>query len=851
MIEHRLHARCGCAHAARAASSPGPFALPGTRRVYERARPFTVTHLALDWTLDVDAKSLEGTARISFERKDALARELALDAVAFTIERVELIGAGARGAARHTYDGDTLRIEVPPRLTRGEVRVTYRATPQRGMYFLAPDEHVRDRPRQVWTQCQDEDARHIFPCVDKPHVKATLDLTVRVPRGWTTLSNGELVSSEKRPQAKLWRYRWSMKDPLPSYLVTLVAGELVTLDGGEAAGVPVTYLVPAGREADGQRAFGRTPAMIELFGRLTGVAYPWNKYAQVAVSDFIFGGMENTSATTMYEHVLLDEKAALDITSDDLVAHELAHQWFGDYVTCRDWSHAWLNEGFATFFEHLDREAHHGLDEYEYGLKTDLEAYVAESGSRYARPIVCSDYEAPIDLFDRHLYEKGGLVLHMLRRELGDATFWAGVRTYLERHARGVVETRDLLRALEDASGRSLEAIFDQWVLRAGHPELDVKIEHDAGVLLVTVKQTQAIDAASPAYTFPLELAIGGAGGKVRVERRTVSEACVTLAVPSPERPQWVVVDPAFALLADVKVEAPFDMLRRQLESAPTARGRWLAAAPLGKRADVPSLEALGRVLGDEKAFWGVRAEAAEALAVSASPTAFEALKRAVRTKHPKVRRAVVHALGSFHSPAAAELLAPLALADASYLVEAEAARALGATRQSHALDTLVDVLDRASWGDVVRVGALDGLGALRDDRALPHVVARTRYGVGTRGRRAAIVALPKLATDRRAREALEELLDDADPHLRVDVVRALLDLGDARSRGALAKRLDRELDGRVRRRLREALRDLATTPRAELTAVKDALEKLRGEHATLAASVAKLEAAPRHRKKR
>ena len=160
------------------------------------------------------------------------------------------------------------------------------------------------------------------------------------------------------------------------------------------------------------------------------------------MNDFIFGGMENTTATTMYEHILLDERAALDITSDDLIAHELAHQWFGDLVTCRDWSHAWLNEGFATFMEHIDRESHLGRDEYDYGLKGDMEAYLGEARGRYRRPIVCQDYDAPIDIFDRHLYEKGACVLHMLRRELGDALFFGGVRAYLVRHQKGSVARR-------------------------------------------------------------------------------------------------------------------------------------------------------------------------------------------------------------------------------------------------------------------------------------------------------------------------------------------------------------------------------------------------------------------------
>jgi aminopeptidase N len=214
-----------------------------------------------------------------------------------------------------------------------------------------------------------------------------------------------------------------------------------------------------------------------------------------------------------------------------------------------------------------------------------------------------------------------------------------------------------------------------------------------------------------------------------------------------------------------------------------------------------------------------------------------------VGTAHPKVRRAVVQALGSFRTTKAADLLRKVALQDASYLVEAEAARSLGATRQASGFDTLVDILDRPAWADVIRVGAIDGLANLRDERALPHVIARSRYGVSTRGRRAAILALPKLAGDRKARETLEDLLDQADPYLRVDVVRALAELGDTKARVALHRQLERDLDGRVRRRIREALRDLGGTGKRETDRLRDELEALRNEHAELKARIGKIEA--------
>ena len=821
--------------------APRPFTLAGTPRVYERPRPFGIRHLALDLRLDVTKKAVAGVATLDVERVDPAATELCLDAVSFEIERVERLD-GKRRAQDYVYDGSILRVPIAPAKKRTKLRVTYRATPQRGLYFLEPDEHVQDRPRQVWTQCQDEDARHWFPCHDKPHLKMAFELSVEVPRGWYALSNGELVKRDVRKSAPSWRYRWTMRDPLPSYLVTLVAGEFSEIDGGSAAGVPVTYLVPKGREADGRRTFRRTPEMIEHFGKLLGVPYPWNKYAQIVVSDFIFGGMENTTATTMYEHILLDERAAIDVTSDDLVAHELAHQWFGDYVTCRDWSHGWLNEGFATFFEHLDLEHKLGKDEYDYALRGDLEAYFVEASGRYRRAIVCQDYDAPIDIFDRHLYQKGGLVLAMLRTMLGDDVFWASVRTYLTRHARSIVETRDLMRAMEDVSGRGLEQFFEQWVHRPGHPELEVKIEHDAGTLTVTVKQVQKIDKDAPLFVFPFSFDVVPQKGKPVRHTRHIDRAAETIAIPCSARPSVVVVDPDFAVLADIRLEVPFDMLRRQLEAAPTARGRWLAASALGKRADAPSLEALEAALRNPREFWGVRAHAALALGETRLAAAFRILDANVKTKHPKVRRAVVQALGHFRTPECAQTLKSMVLKDASYLVESEAARSLGRTRQATAFDTLVEVLDRPAWADVIRVGALEGLAALRDDRAISHVVARTRYGVNTRGRRAAILALARLTSDRKYREVLEQLLDDADPHVRVDVVRAIVEMGDIKGRTVLARHLERESDGRVRRRIREGLHELGTRSKEIQTELRDELEKLKTEQAELTAKVKKLE---------
>ena len=834
-IQHRLHARCGCL-ASGSAAAKHPFAFSTSPRNFERDRPFLVDHLALDLSLDLARKSVSGTATLKVRRADPFSTAIELDAIAFAVQRVEVDGT----RASYTYDGQRLRIELGERQS-ATLTVAYQATPRRGLYFLEPDAHYPERPRQVWSQCQEEDARHFFPCHDKPHIKMSTELTVRVPLGWFALSNGALIERRRDGEEEL--FHWKMAEPHPSYLMTLVAGEFTELVD-DADGIPVTYLVSKGREVDGRRTFARTPDMIRYFGALLGVRYPWNKYAQIVVSDFFFGGMENTTATTMYEHILLDARASLDVTSDDLISHELAHQWFGDYVTCRDWSEGWLNEGFATFFEHLWREHALGDDEYEYGLKGDLASYLGEAAGQYRRSLVCQDYDAPLDLFDRHLYEKGGLTLHVLRRLLGHELFFRGLRAYLEAHAMGIVETRDLQRALEGASGRSLGRCFEELVHRPGHPELDVQIAWDDGVLTITLKQVQSTAYGVPeVFHFPLVVDLAREGEAPERRSFEVTQRSQVFAVAAARRPTFVVIDPDLRVLGDVRVRAPNDMLHAQLSGAPTARGRWLAVAALGRANDQLTRDALGARLADEREFWGVRAECAEALGATRATEAFTLLEAALATPHPKVRRAIAAALGHFRTPRAAELLGPRARSDLSYLVEAEAARALGRTRQGTAFDVLVDLLDRPSWAEVIRVGAIDGLAALRDERAFPHLAARTRYGHPGRARRASILALPKIVDGRAVRELLVDLLDDFDPLLRQDVARALLELGDIKSRGPLRAREEIDLDSRVRRRLREVLRELSGPPRALAAELEGEIEKLRSQNSELEGRLVRIEA--------
>jgi aminopeptidase N len=822
--------RCGGRGAADPAGGPRPFALPGDPQHFRRARPFDVTHLRLELALDVPGRGVHGAASLTFARRDPTARVLPLDAVGFTVESVSLEETGA--ALPFAYDGEALQVTLGE-LRAGVLRVAYRARPRRGLYFIAPDADAPARPAQVWSQCQDEDARHWFPCHDAPDMRMTTELVVTAPAGWTVLSNGALLGRAPAG-ADAERWHWRQDTAHPSYLVTLVAGTFAELDATRDPALPVRFYVDPGREAEGWRSLGRTAGMIEHFSALTGVPYPWPRYDQVTVHDFTFGGMENTSISTLTERCLLDERAALDATADDLVAHELAHQWFGDLVTCQDWSHAWLNEGFATFFEHLDVERKDGRDAYLYNLKLHADAYFGEDDARYRRPVVCATWGAPIDLFDRHLYEKGGWVLHMLRSELGDAVFWEGVREYLTRHRGRSVETRDLERAMEDASGRALGEFFQQWIHRAGHPELefDARFEAGAGLLYVVLRQTQAVDAVTPRFRLAVAVSVVLADGAEQAHTLTLDDRSRTFALPCAAAPRWVALDPEGALLAKVTTKLPAAMLRDALEGDARAAVRWRAAAALARHDDEATVAALERALRGD-AFWGVSAEAARTLGEVRGARAWEALLRAVDHAHPKVRRAVARALGEFRTDAAAALLvARLEAGDASWLVESELARAAGRTRRPAAYAPLVAALARESWRDVVRVGAAEGLGALRDARAIPALLALTAPAAGHAARRAAVAALAELGDDRRdVREALELLLEERDPHLVPEVLRALARLRDGASVEPVSRVLRMTDDGRVRRAAREALRALQARDGAEeMKRLRDDLDALRDE---------------------
>ncbi|MDX2214291.1 MAG: M1 family metallopeptidase [Oculatellaceae cyanobacterium bins.114] len=846
------------------------FELPGAKPHYNPDRPGQVEHIALDLVLDIPQQRYDGTCSIRLNPVRSGIDRLILDAVQLTIHSVKVVGV----EQRFEYDGEQLHIylkEPSQQREKLELAIAYAADrPQRGLYFITPDQHYPNKPIQVWTQGEDEDSRFWFPCFDYPGQLATSEIRVRVPKQFVAISNGELVSAQEEGDDKI--YHWSQQEVHPTYLMTLAVGDFAELRD-EWQGKPVTYYVDKGREADARRSMGKTPQMIEFFSKVYGYPYPYPKYAQVCVDDFIFGGMENTSTTLLTDRCLLDERAALDNRgTESLVAHELAHQWFGDLVVIKHWSHAWLKEGMASYSEVMWTEHEYGADEAAYYRLGEASNYISEDSSRYRRPIVTHIYREAIELYDRHLYEKGACVYHMIRAELGDELFERAIHTFVQDNAHKTVETVDLLRAIDKATGRNLQFLFDQYVFRGGHPDYKVAYswDGDSNLAKLTITQTQVKDGDTSFKSglFDLKIPLGfgyiGESSPATVKTFTVRvhEREQTFYFPLAEKPQFVSFDVGNHILKTVTLEYPVAELKAQLQSDPDPLSRILAAEALAKKGNLEAVKALTMALKHDQ-FWAVRAEVADQLASIKLDQAFAGLVEGLSDPEPRVRRAVVDALMQIKTEQSYDVLKAIAQkGDPSYYVEAAAIRGVatvsatllnGDSKEEAVIQLLQSVLqERAGWNETVRNGAIAGLSRLKtSEAALNLLLEYTAIGTPQPLRLGAIRALGAISTGQtpinvdRILTRLTELADESFFLTQVSVVVALGQMETTKAMGILQSLSDRTPDGRVRRMAEEAIQKVlknAGQPEA-VKKLQQELDQLKRDNQDLKSRLETLEA--------
>ncbi|MBI4062140.1 MAG: M1 family metallopeptidase [Elusimicrobia bacterium] len=766
-----------------AAGGSGPenlrTALLGEPPVYAPDRPFDTCHVYLDVDVDLRRRRLSGVCRTTIKARRGGLRSLSFDAVGLSVSKVLFDGE----PVRFRNDGKKLAVAVPRALVEGrahDVEVQYRVEdPEAGLHFV-------ENPAQMWSQSQPEDARRWFPCHDAPGEKATSEIRAAVPAGFRAVSNGVLVEQAKKGVKRVWH--WRMDRPHSIYLISLVVGRFAEIES-EWNGIPIVYYCEKGREADARRGFGKTAAAMRILSEKTGVRYPYARYAQVAVAEYP-GGMEHTTAATQTDACLIDKQAFLDHDLDTLIAHELAHQWFGDLVTCAEWPHAWLNEGFATYSEVIFLEADRGRDEALFELLQNRRAYLDEDSGRYRRPIVCRTYADPWTIFDRHLYEKGCWVLRMLHLELGDHLFWKGVGHWLNKHRDGTAETQDLVAAFEEATGRNLQGFFDQWVYRGGHPVLRLRWSWDQKTRRgeLHLVQTQDVSDSAPAYRFKAHIRVTGRGW-TRDLSESIDSKEHRLVWSFPDEPVDVEFDPDLELLASIRFHKPQAYWRRQLRAGKTAVSRALAAsmvAAWGGEQAVAELEAAAK----REKFWGASAEIILALGRVSGHAPASALRRLLgRVEHPKARRAIIEQLGLRGAPADARRLAPSARSATSLLVRAEATRALGRLDYGRHRRLIEANLKASTYRDGVAAAAVSALAASRAPEAAKKLLALAKRPNRFGARVAAIRALAEYATTTPdAVPVLLDLMSESDERIGLAACAALGRANDERALPRLEK---------------------------------------------------------------
>ena len=718
-----------------------------------RSRTIDVKHVLIDIRFNWEKQQALGTTAVTlapFNDTD----KITLDAASMTINAVTTADGKT---LKFNYKGgdsnDNLEI-VLDRVYRGGEDVTVKVdyatnyvnsaegdtaigTFGRGLRFIRPAADEPNKPKQIWSQGESEFNRYWFPSYDSPNDFRTTELRATVDKPYFVVSNGKLVSTKENSDGTR-TFDWKMDQPYSNYLTSIVVTNTKPVEQN-ADGTPVYNYGYPDETKEVAATVKNLPATINFFSEITGVKYPYAKYSQAFVEDF-GGGMENISATTQIEEMIHDERELLDDDSESLQSHELAHQWFGDYVTCRDWGQIWLNESFATYMQAMWTEKLKGHEEFLYSdIRNNHDQVLGSWNDGDRRPIVTKYYANKDAMFDNYAYPGGGSVLHMLRKHLGDKLFFKSLNHYLTTNAHQPVSTEDLRIAVEEASGQSMDWFFDEWLYKMGHPVFEVTQSYDdvKKQLTLNVKQTQKVDVTN---AFPqteffqsfVDVEIDNKIERVWLEPKT--ENVFTFSVAS--KPKLVNWDYESSLLKEMKFEKPVDDLLYQMANDKDVLGRRWAMSELEARASNPAdrnrIIAALITSAEKDSFWRIRRAALSVIANLYSPDPKPGQERpgfkldgpveqaVIRlTKDPKslIRGDAIELLGETQDKKYADIFVS-SLNDQSYQVIDQAASALGTVKDPRALGALTKLTATKSWRGRVMIAGLDGLAELGDKRA-------------------------------------------------------------------------------------------------------------------------------------
>jgi aminopeptidase N len=619
----------------------------------------------LDLSFDWDSAYVHGKATIQAKPYFYATDQLLLNANGFRIKNVSLVNNYDKKPLHYRYDGKILAITLDKVYNNDQsytVFIDYVAMPNklkigedisssgdRGMYFINLDGKDKDKPKQIWTQGETECNSNWFPTINDTQEKMTQELNITVPNEFVSLSNGTLEFSSMNGDGTRTD-SWRQEQPHSTYLTMLAVGNF-TITKDKWRDKEVSYYTEPAFASTARLVFGNTPQMMEFFSVKLGVDYPWDKYSQIVVRDFVSGAMENTSATVFYEGLNMSEEEYIDQNQEDIISHELFHHWFGDFVTAESWANLPLNESFATYAEYLWNEFKYGREQADFKGFQDFSVYFGNK-SKENVDVIRFDYADREHMFDEISYQKGGRIIHMLRNTVGDAAFFKALNLYLTRYAYKSAEIHDLRLVFEEVTGTDMNWFFNQWFLSSGHPVLNIQnaFDPERKEVSVTIRQNQDL-SKTPLYRIPIAIDIYF-NGKVERKEIVLDKQKQSFVFPVATLPDLVNVDAEKYILAEKSEVKNLQQNVFQYEHAPLFMDRLEAVIMfLQKKEESLAKRMLIEAFKDKS--WVIRNTALmvlEYLSNEERTSVYGKIKElALKDDHSQVRASAVQILGKYY----------------------------------------------------------------------------------------------------------------------------------------------------------------------------------------------------------
>ena len=746
-----------------------------------RNRSYHVLHYNIQVTLHDMTKSLDGKVTTTLVPLLPTLKTVVFDAGDMKIKRVT---DGGGKELKYVSTPESLSIDLGRSYSNNEkvtVSVEYSCTPNpsKGLTFNNTDLKIPGKRPQIWSQGEETTNHYWFPCYDYPNDKATCEVTGTVNAKYAFLSNGRLVSTTENKKEKTKTFHWKQDKPISSYLVMIAAGEYTILRDNVGK-LPLEFYAYPDDTTNARASFKETASMIRFFNETIGVDYPWDKYAQIILQDH-FGGMENVSATTLADGwAVPDARWRIDNASTSLIAHELAHQWFGDLVTCRNFRDMWLNESFASYYDPLFERFQLGEEDFEYTMFQNQGSGIRVDTTQGRKPVVS------VNSYGENVYPRGSAILDMLRFVLGDNLYQRSIKHYLLKHEFQPVETNDLKMAIEEETGQNLQWFFDEWLYKAGHPVFNVSYRWDepSKELLLSVRQTQTMDSLTGVFKMPVDIEVTTSSGS-ETHRIGILSKDTTYSLPCAQKPLLVIFDKGNKVLKELNFDKSFEEWKYQAMNATSLVDRILAMQALCRNPQAGNVTAILDDRMEHDPFWGVRHEAVtQATRLASKSDSVAALLKqgllvASRDVRAEVRTVADRALQYYRGDDVVGILKG-SLDDSSYAVISSALTAIAKADSAHALPIIKEYLNYPSHQKRVTAAALQALATLDSTAAMKEAIQRIGDARYLFVRFASLSVLRRYGKESRdAMEAIEGILGDPTDFAKNFAVSVLGEIGD------------------------------------------------------------------------